>query len=162
LGLREEINKRPGITSGVMGAVVLLILVFVVRQFMGNRPPTSHPSIKFFYTADDGHTWFVDDFDKVTPFDHDGATAVRCFVFKCGNSAQFAGYLQSYTQALHDQMTGLTKVDAQHPVLTPSGDTLVKKPGQKEWIPSYSPQGTEITNVHCPDGSADKPEPVYP
>jgi hypothetical protein len=162
LGLREQINKKRGLASGMVGGVTFLLVIFVFWQLFGSRRPPAHPLVKMYYTADDGRTWFADDFDKVAPFDHDGSPAVHCFVFKCSSSAPFAGYLQEYTQALHDQLTGLTKVDAQHTSLDPSGEILVKKPGGKNWVLSYSPQGIKIMDVHCPGGSAERPEPVFP
>jgi hypothetical protein len=160
LGLREEINKKPGIAAGIVGGVIVLLVIFVIWQLFGGGPPSGHQSIKIYFTADDGRTWFVDDSDKVPPFDHGGAPAVRCFVFKSSSSAPFVGYLQEFTPAMHDQLTGVA--GAHGMPLDPSGEILVKKPGEKKWVPSYSPQGVKIMDVHAPDGSAEKPQPVYP
>jgi hypothetical protein len=161
LGLREQINKKPGVASGAVGAAVILMILFVFWQIRGGRAPTKL-SIQSFYTIDDGRTWFADDYDKVAPFDHDGTPAVHCFVFKCSPSAPFAGYLQKFTPAMYDQMTGLTKPDAQHSMLSPSGQILVKKPGDKNWVLSYTPEGLNVMEVHCPGGSTERPQPVNP
>jgi hypothetical protein len=162
LGLREQINEKPGLSSGAIGVVIVLILVFIVWQFRGNRPPPPPPPGQDYFTADDGHSWFSDTGDKILPYEHNGAMAVRCHVFKCASGAPFAGYLETYTQILHDQLTGITKVDSQHQPVSRSSDTLVKRPGDKNWVPSYSPEGRTITDVRCPNGQSDRPQPVSP
>lgn len=162
LGLREQINNKPGITRGAVGGAVVLLAAFIVWQLIGGHRAITHPSVQMFYTSDDGRTWFADDYNKVPPFDHDGAPAVRCAVFKCSATGPFAGYLLEMTPAMHDQLTGLVKPDAQHPGLSPSGETLVKKPGGKNWVLSYTSEGVNIMNVHCPGGSSEKPQPVFP
>ena len=162
MGLREQINEKPGLSSGAIGGVIVLILVFIVWQFRGNRPPPLPPAGQDYFTTDDGHSWFVDSGDKVLPYDHDGATAVRCHVFKCSNGGTFAGYLETYTQELHDQLTGIEKISGQHQPVSRSSDTLVKRPGDKNWVPSYSPEGRAIIDVRCPNGQMDKPQPVSP
>jgi hypothetical protein len=162
LGLREQLNQQSGLASGAVGVMVVVLLVFIGWQIRGKRPPADMPTAKYYFTSDDGHTWFVDDFNKVPPYDHDGAKAVRCRVFKCSNSAPFAGYLEAYTQELHDEMTGITKISGEHPPLSPSSDTLVKKPGGKNWVLSYTPEGQKIINVRCPNGASEIPQPVLP
>jgi hypothetical protein len=163
LGLREQINNKPALSAGVIGGVVLLLLVWILSQlFGGHRIPRSQ-KIEAYYTTDDGHAWFADDSDKVPPFDHNGSPAVICIVFKCSSSPPFAGYLRSCTQEFHDQRAGITTIDASHPVLDPYANVLVKKPGDKKWVLSYTPEGVKIMNdVRCPDGSSERPQPVSP
>jgi hypothetical protein len=163
LGVREQINQKSGIALWAIGGVVLLLVCFVGWEFFGSRPSTHPPIGKCFYTSDDGRTWFADTADKIPPFDHDGAKAVVCLVFKCADSAPFAGYLRSSTQEFHDQKVGITRIDSAHLPLDPFANVLVKRPGDKNWVPSYTPEGTKIINdIPCPNGSADRPQPVLP
>ena len=157
MGLREEINKKPGLTAGIVGGIVVLLLLFMYWEMAGGHPRAEGPG-KAYYTADDGKTWFADDPGKITPFDHNGAQAVDCFVFKCSGSGPFAGYLETLTRDAHDAM--LNPKGA--PPGTSFGGTLVKKPGDKDWVLSTTPQGQRILNVQCPDGSGEKPQPVLP
>jgi hypothetical protein len=157
VGLREQINENPRVTVGVIGAVVALLILFAYWEFAGGHPRAVGPP-KQYYSSDDGKTWFSDDPDKVTPFDHGGALAVSCFIFKCPGSEPFAGYLQTFDRQTHDALL--------NPAGTPPGTSysgiLVKKPGDKVWVPINTTKGQGITNVQCPDGSGDKPVPVLP
>jgi hypothetical protein len=159
VGLRDQINQKPAIASMVVGGAVLLLLVIVFAQLRGNRSPTGNSGAERYYTIDDGRTWFADAWEQIPPFDHEGSPAVLCHVFKTSNSAPFAGYLEQYTQAAHDQLTGAVR--GAGPVIPPAG-VLVKRPGDKTWVPWASPAGQKILAVKSPDGSAQPPQPVYP
>jgi hypothetical protein len=161
VSLREQLNEKPAISAGIVGGILAILAIFVYWELQGGKAPT-HSSAQAYYSTDDGKTWFADDFDKAPPFDHNGSQAVRCLVFKCSNSAPFAGYVEEFTQEYHDQRSGIRPVDAQHPPLDVSSNILVKKPGSKDWVLSYTPQGAKIMLVHCPDGSSETPQPVMP
>jgi hypothetical protein len=158
LGLREQINKKPGLASGITGGVVLVLVLIMFWQIRGGHRTPTTTTTRVYFTVDDGRTWFADDSSQVPPFDHEGAQAVRCFVFKCSSSAPFVGYLETLTQTAHDRLApaALGTMGA-----TPD-DILVKKPGDKNWVLPNSPKGPKILDVHCPDGSVERPEPVYP
>jgi hypothetical protein len=127
-------------------------------QLKGNRP-SAVSGLHAYYTTDDGRTWFADAWEQVPPFDHDGLSAVRCYVFKTSNSGPFAGYLEMNTREMHDQLTGAAHTIG--PVI-PTLGMLVKRPGDKNWVPEASPAGQRILMVKSPDGSAQPPQPVYP
>jgi hypothetical protein len=158
VGFREQINKKPALAGGMFGAAILVLVIFMLWQLSGDRS-TATVKVKMYYSSDDGHTWFADDGDKIPPFDHGGAPAVRCYVFQCGASQPFAGYLEKYTPEMHDQLAGLAR--SKGPMIPESG-ALVKKPGGKDWVLELGPLGRKIVDVHCPDGSADQPQPVLP
>jgi hypothetical protein len=159
VSLREQINQRSVVFGGITGVVVLLLIALVFWELFGGRQPARVSTEKVYYTTDDGRTWFADDSRNVPPCEHDGAMAVRCMVFKCSSSAPFAGYLEELTPQAHDEMMA----SAQHSSMLPFGGILVKKPGAKNWVLSYTPEGAKIINdVHCPAGSGERPQSVLP
>ena len=82
MGIRETLNKNPSITTGVTIGIIVVALVAIIYQAMGNRPNLTPP--RLYYTTDDGKNWFDEEASKIPPFDHKGAQAVRVYVFKCG------------------------------------------------------------------------------
>lgn len=141
-----------------MVGAILVLIAMVIFHFKASQP-SAISGAKMYYTIDDGKTWFPDAWEKIPPFDNDGAQAVRCYVFKSASSGPFVGYLETYSQSVHDKLTGADKSPL--PVDVVSG-TLVKKPGDKTWVAQVSPAGQKIMNVKAPSGSAEPVEPVYP
>ena len=158
MGVRDEINRKPAIAGGAVLGIVLLLIGIMVVQLKGHKAATISGD-KMYYTADDGRTWFADAVEKVPPFDHGGSQAVRCYIYKTSGSAPFVGYLETYTQPVHDQLAGITKSFAPADVWSA---TLVKRPGDAKWVPEMSQAGQKIVNVKSPDGSAEPPQPVLP
>jgi hypothetical protein len=158
VGLRDQINRKPAVVAGAIGVLILLLICFTVFNLKKGQP-SAVSGAQMYYTSDDGKTWFADAWEKVPPFDHGGAQAVRCYVFKTASSGPFAGYLETYTPAVHDRLTGV--VQSPLPLDVPSG-TLVKRPGDKNWVPMVSPAGQKITSVKPPDGSAGSAEALLP
>ena len=124
-----------------------------------SRPHRDAILTRSFYTDDDGVSWFADDIHKIAPFDHGGRQAVRCFLYKCGNT-QFVGYLEKYPDDVKSQLEAAPKYVWGQPK-TPEraaatvdtyGAELVKKPGDPTWVKSSDPEGASITAVKCPDG----------
>jgi hypothetical protein len=150
VGLRNQINQKPVIAGIVAVAVVAFVVAMVFSQLRGNHPSTIS-GVQRYYTADDGKNWFADAWEKVPPFDHDGSPAVLCFVFKTSTSPPFAGYLEEYTPQMHDELTGAVKARG---AVVPDSGALVKRPGDKTWVPLGSPAGRRIVNVASPKGSA--------
>lgn len=158
VGLRDQINQKPGIAAGVMSLLIVCVATAWVIHFRSDRPSALSGN-QMYFTADDGKTWFPDAWEKVPPIDHDGTQAVRCYVFKTPSSAPFAGYLETYTPAIHDFLTGARKTPL--PVDVTAG-TLLKRPGDKNWVPAMSAAGLRIKDVKAPDHSSTPPEPVFP
>jgi hypothetical protein len=158
VGLRDQANQKATITGGVIVGVIVILVGIIILQLRANHESTASGD-KMFYSSDDGRTWFADAVEKIPPFDHEGEPAVRCYVFKTSSSAPFVGYMETYTQALHDQLAGLTKSPAP---IDPWSATLVKRPGDANWVLEMSPPGQRIVNVRAPGGSAEQPQPVLP
>jgi len=85
------------------GAAALLIIVggtFIVYQMFGARTSGAGPVPKSaFYTDDNGKSFFRDDIDKASPFDHGGKQAFRCDVFEGANGKQFVGLVYRFTDS---------------------------------------------------------------
>jgi hypothetical protein len=163
VGIRQKLNDA---SKGVIGLVIVLVIgVYAVVAWEFHRPANGgHLGLKTYYTTDDGKTYFPDDGALFPPFDHEGGQAVRCYVFKCPSSGEFVGYLEKFSPELHDALT--TPFDpthrGDHPPLDFSSGTLVKKPGDKNWIIKASTKGQAIVHVQCPNGSSDEPTAVSP
>lgn len=148
LGIRETINKNPGISTAVVVCMVVVGLVAIGLELRGDdgKPPS-----KNFFTTDDGKTWFADSADKMPPFDHDGAKAVRCYVFK-GKSGEFVGLMEKYSD---NTLKDLARRDPKVP-LHDAPPSMVKKPGEKNWKPVGGDEEAMILmHIKGPGGEED-------
>ena len=96
MSIRDVLNKNPKAVAGGVGGLTLVALVFIlwnVGIFGGDGPPG-----KWYFSDDDGKTWFADDFQKLAPFDHNGKTAYRAYVMTCdGGKTTWCAWLERYT-----------------------------------------------------------------
>jgi hypothetical protein len=144
--MRELINKYP-LAAGAFVVVALAVaVVFVVRGSVG---PTNTIAGGAYYTDDDGNSFFVDEAQKVTPFDHNGKQAVKAYVFSC-DGKRSVHYME--------RLTDVGRKVAQ--------DSLQKSGGQSIDIPdTFAPQAYEYKRpgetswryklpgpLPCPDG----------
>lgn len=151
--VREFISAR-GVWVAPVAIVVVIIAVCVLLRstFHEARPG---PITQAYYSDDDGATYFADDLLKAYPFDHNGKTAYRAYVYRCGDSGNaFVGYLA--------RQIG----DGRSPAFTSTADAVkaavhggknntsveVKKPGNNAWFSLDTPGGQAIANVVCADG----------
>ena len=130
---------------------------------------------KAFYSDDDGKICFVDEAEKIAPFDHNGKPAYKALVASCdGGKNKFVVYLQRYTaeakKILEQQKANAGKK------LTPEETgrqlslmSLVaraienKKPGGKDWVGQMDPRMQQISEIKCPNGgSAENAEFLEP
>ena len=165
--VRAFLNRHPVATVAVVGVLTALAVASIVIQ---SRPASEISLIprKDFYTDDDGATWFADDVDKLTPFDHGGRPAVLAHVFTCdGGRTKFVGYLERLPDGAADAFRAKMHLPANS---VPESDdvaevigSLVKHKGDGDWVASSDAgRFKEITRVHCPDGGAAPPVPVRP
>ncbi len=111
-----------------------------------------------FFSDDDGATWFADDGTKLPPFDHGGKMAVLAKVYQSKDGRQFVGYLMKYApearqkiaeaQITHQLHGGTVAMKGVEPTVL-----LVKKPGDKDWVPLNDPAGRKVKEITAPDGS---------
>jgi hypothetical protein len=128
----------------------IVIAAVIALELRGNN---GKPPAECYYSTDDGKTWFVDSSSKLPPFDHDGAQAVRCYVFKC-NSGKFAGLLEKYSDATQKHLIWMAQQVPPVASRTPP-PVMVKKPGEKDWqnMPSDREGMILMQNIASPDGS---------
>ena len=143
--------------------VVLLVVagaVAIESRFYKSYLTTPRPVTGAFYTDDDGATTFVDDIDRITPFDHNGKPAYLARVYKSKKGATFVAWLERYTERGRKEVEGLlprrsegSGIEEQIRLLQAS-QLEVKRPNETEWVLLSTPAGTEIAgNVTCPDRS---------
>ena len=149
---------------GIVVVLVLGIYALVYWETKGQKFG-SHSSVRSYYTDDDGQTYFAGAGDLYPPFDHDGKPAVRCYVFKCPKTGvAFVGYLEKYSDATRDSLDKpfdpSMRGKGGGPMDIREG-TLVKRPGDKDWVRRNGDKGGKIATVVCP-GTTDLATAVYP
>lgn len=165
MGLRETMNRNPGIVMGVVIVAILIAGYFIVQQFRGSSGGT--PATSAYFSDDDGKTYFKDDITKLAPFDHGGKEALRAYVYSC-NGKPFVACLERLTPELKAEMvkaretagTGKPPQNVGKLIQLSMSGRQVRKPGETNWVQQASPQGSSIMTVKCTDGSA--PEAVTP
>jgi hypothetical protein len=164
VGIRENLNKSPAITTGATIAIIVIALGFIVYQLLPNRGPRI--STKVFFTDDDGQTYFSEEGTVLPPFDHSGKEAVRCYVYSCGGT-KFVGYLEKYTDDAKSKLDAASKSNTPNPMMMEDMEMmqgrLVKKPGDAKWIKSSDfEKAQKVMEIHCPDGSSGELTPILP
>ncbi len=146
MGIRETLNKKPAVVTGVTIAVVVIALIAIFWQ---SRTPSVRGVTRAYYTTDDGQSVFEDDINKTTPFTHDGAPAVQAHMFSCDNGrTKFVGFLEK----LPDKLPQPATPGGRDPRIFAG---LVKPPknANAKWVTRTSPEGIAvIAAVQCPDG----------
>jgi len=167
MGIREKINKSQQISMTAAVCVIVIALSFIIWQMTKGGPSLSAAMTKAFYSDDDGKTWFVDDAQKIVPFDHHGKEAVRVRVFRCNGGEPFVGYLERYSDEIKAR---ILEMAAQHPGDSAPDFSLmpmeVRKPGEKTWVNTLTPNSymeyKRVTVPVCPGGGASEPALVTP
>jgi hypothetical protein len=163
--LREKLeqNQKPlAIVVGVLVVLALVVAFWTMRPRHGGFTGSGKP--KLYYTVDDGKTWFEDDATQLPPFQHEGKTAVRVMLYKCGDNGQpFVGYLQrlddkARKQAEAAQAAGKSAAEVEEGY---QSGLEVKKPGEARWVPVTNRASEAIMIQKCPDGKT-SPTPVVP
>jgi hypothetical protein len=172
MGIRQALgdNKR-------IGTIAVLVLFMVAAASVAYQVWSSGPQgpvvPSYFYTTDDGKTWFKAPATLVPPFDHDGKQAVRVWLYECSGK-EFVAYLERFSDSARkvmaqaeDALKNAKKGDQAPSVIFEAAEARrsgreVKRPGDKDWVPAFSKEGAKITNVQCPPGMSGTPQPVTP
>jgi hypothetical protein len=170
MSLRETLNTRPRLASGIAAGCAAVAVLLAVAHVMDLRaaPIGAAKPEHAFFTVDDGKTWFVDDAAKLAPFDHNGQQAVRAYVCEC-DGKQYVNHLERYTDAGKQAMTRVREAAKKGP---PPGMLVfaaqqkgreVKRPGDAKWVPaSKTAVAGPIALPKKPDGAANEPHFVFP
>jgi hypothetical protein len=162
MGIRETIEKYRG-TATVIAAI--LCLGGIALAVWSNRSGIPAPLKLAYYTDDDGKTYFVDDINKVTPFDHNGKQAYRAFVYRFGAGKPFVAYMTCLTEKGRARMLELASQPREEAALEITqinqSSTQVKRPGETKWVSMNSAEAGPMMTPKRPDPSATL-EAVYP
>jgi hypothetical protein len=179
MSTRSFLEERAGALKLIV-IVILAIAVFAVAFQLKGEPGTGTERAldKAWFTIDDGRTWFADDARKCAPFEVQGKTAYRVYVFTHdGGRTRFAGFLERYTpdakkalEELEDspskgdrKRTGKASMGSLRDAVETSGkEVKTPKTGDAGWTKIADPKAIEIVTVKAPDGSAAQLEPVSP
>jgi hypothetical protein len=164
VGIRQTLNENPVITTAVTGVIVLTAVVFIFKQacsLPGGSLERADPTTKFYFTIDDGKSYFADDARKVPPFDYQGKPAVRVLVFRCPDGNEHVSHLERYAPADKKRLEdALAKEPTRHigqlEATAFIGVKEVKKPGVKDWVKMSAKTVEEYSTIQrpkCPDGA---------
>jgi hypothetical protein len=161
VGFREIVNENRSVTVGAMIGVIVLAIAWILYYCFGGAATTG----QLYYTVDDGLTYFADDADRLSPYDHKGKQAVRCFVYKCGeNGTPFVAYLERYTadglklrqQQMKDKNIDPTEPETGASLLEVKAPASRKNAPTRDWVKDTDPRARAIETVACPDGSKNR------
>ncbi|MDB5292672.1 MAG: hypothetical protein JWL69_3913 [Phycisphaerales bacterium] len=165
MGIRQTLNEKPGLTTGVTAGIIVIAIVIIIWQSMGSRPSLSIPT-KEFFSDDDGTTWFVDDATKIPPFDHGGKQANRVKVFRCGETGKpFVAWIESFDEQGKQKLEEAIKTNGKNALaggamrMGMENGMKVKRPKDPEWVqfdpadPSTLEAFKAVRTPICPDGS---------
>lgn len=153
-----------------------VFLIALWKILTGDFPPAGAVGeidvvTEAFYSTDDGKTWFVDDAEKIPPFDKDGKPAYRVYVYRCADGKPFISHLERYTPEAKKKLEEIVAkgpdadVDPGVMEMIYMNGVEVKDPGtgDKGWVKqSNFDRAAKITTPACPDGTTDTLEPVLP
>ncbi len=157
MGLRETLNKNP-IPVTIAGILLVALAGWVAYKTATDQGLTGKQPTQYYFTTDDGRTLFAAPMTSIPPFEKDGKPAVLAHVFTCDKGkSQFVAYLAKYT----DEFAKRAAAEAAKTNAGGQGGglltgpaaamaTLVKKPGDKEWVPVTSGNGSNISAIFCP------------
>jgi hypothetical protein len=156
--LRSLMNGKPAVTISICVGLVIIGAIFVLRSGNVLKPKPKSVSVGHYYTADEGQTWEGDKFMLDPPFEKNGKTWIRVYVFTCGNGKPFAGYLEKYTPEALAQINGVEEAWMKTKTIDAMGNQglLVKKLGSGDWVAKESVEGMDVIKVACPDGQPAK------
>ena len=168
MGVREKMSANPGPATAFAAAIVVIGLGIVYFQWPAGDSGRAAPK-KMFLTIDDGKTFFVAPAEPLPPFQHEGKTAYRAYVFTCdGGKTKWVGYLERYSDQAKTLLQEMRKSQAKTggpPTLAPElvDGIEVSRPVEIEWVrQSDAARALKVTSVHCPNSSDKDAEMLFP
>jgi hypothetical protein len=156
VGIRETMNKKPALTSGVVIGVIVLALAWMVYWY--SPKSTVKPNVSLYFTDDDGKTFYADAMSNLPPYQHNGKEAVLAHVYQIGSNPPFIAYLEKLTPDMQAILS-----TPSHPDVDSDTGTLVKRPGDADWELVTDSEGREIRrDIKPPAGQTGAPMPVIP
>ena len=155
--IREKLAE-----SKVGGIVVAIVLCLIAGALLTIELWPSQQRVDLsvnFYSDDDGKTYYTDSVYNFPPYEHNGKTAYRAFVYQ-SDHGKFVGFLLRYRpdarkklQDTYNKAKASGASNIQQQVLQAMADvrfnTETKLPGQNNWVP----MGNAFPRFKSPDGS---------
>ncbi len=164
MNIRKILEQNQGGAAAVLLAIIAILVGAIgYRSFVNAGPDRA--TDKAFYSVDDGRSYFLDDADKISGFDHEGRPAYRAHVFRAADGAPFVGYLERLTPEARERLAAADQPRHADPA-APRGPALrdqeIKKPGDAGWTKRSEPAALRVLDIRAPGGSRDALEPVLP
>jgi hypothetical protein len=159
MGVRETINETKGLGIGVAAAAMIIAIGLLAYQLNGGGGQGA--AKQAFFTDDDGKTFFKDDIEKLSPFDHNGKKAYRADVLRCTDGHEFVGLIYRHTDGGRKELESYQKdmkakdVDGQVRANIEMRGMEVHRPGaaEKGWMPNDELQMERLrAAAKCPLG----------
>jgi len=163
-GVRDSIRRHSTATIAIMAVVVAGALFFTLRNASSSTSSMTPVMDKVYCTSDDGQTTFVGSMTNVPPFQHEGKTACRAWVFSCdGGKTRFVGYLERFTPDAKKRIESAKPSSGPGAPVGP-GDSEIKKPGPgNPWVSRANfAAAAKVQEVVCPPGQSGEPTMVLP
>lgn len=164
MGIRETVNKNPGLAIGATIALIVVAVAVIVMQLRGRKVEAI--TDKCWFSSDDGKTWFKDSVANDSPFTKDGKEAVRAYVYKCPGGEPFVGYLERFSPEALELFAEQRKQPEPRVIRSIEAvgrpNVWVKKPGDKDWtkMSDDKPKRDRILQFMCPDNTT-RPTMLY-
>jgi hypothetical protein len=156
MGLREQMNKKPALTGGVVIGVIVIAAAWLVHWHGAGSGVVVRNQI--YFSDDDGKSYYSDAMTNLAPYTHNGRDAVIAHVFQIGSNPPFIAYLEKFTDDMKAQMSQQPPPDVDS-----DAGTLVKRPGDKDWELVTDSAGRTIRlSIVPPAGQPGQPVPVVP
>lgn len=156
MNIREKLNELRTLSISAAVVVCVFALVLIFRQLHEAVPHKPGLPSKTFYSDDDGKTWFLDEYMKITPFDHNGRPAYKVVVYRCNGGMPAVAYLEKFSDSQRVALKGISPADVRVYTSTFMSfqDALdVKRPGSNRWLSVESRGYIDAKIVTCPDGT---------
>jgi len=137
VALRDKLNQNQGLVIGAVCVVIVAALAVTILSLRGEGGKLNGPRYrpdKDFFSDDDGHSWFIDDANKIPPFSHGGRQAYRAAMFLDQNDKKFVGYLEGYDPATKEKMESDLKSGKTLGEVLQDNAPNVKKPNGGAWV----------------------------
>ena len=172
MGIRESLNKNPGLTTGITAAVIGIAIIYILWGVVFSGPSTANAPSQAYYTVDDGKNWFTDDINKAVPFTKDGAEAVRVHLYTCDEGkTRIPVYMEKYTdngKKIFEEMNKPNTTPNPGAIMAAQDklmrETLIKKPGDAKWYRQQNPGSGAVLaqNICAGKETATGPVEVFP
>jgi hypothetical protein len=153
VSVREGIQKHSKVFTVISAVLLVITISWIVYQVSSVG---AMPDVKYFYTVDDGKTFFAGEPGLVPPFTHDGKQAYIARLIECGGVKR-VGFMERYTPAAKKVMERINAGDKN--ITSTELDAIrdgheFKKPGDQKWkvLRDELEKSAFKYGIRCPDG----------